>query len=110
MLPRPTRSGYDFDGWYKKKNYKSRIGEVAQGSTGNLTLYAKWVKCSGKAKSNSAKLTACKATGAGKVSVKAKISKRVASSDDYYYLMYLNPMNQKTYKVADKAYKKKSIS
>ncbi len=109
-LPRPTRGGYDFDGWYKKSNHTGRIGDVAQGSIGNLTLYAKWVKCTRAAKADSAKITTCKATGVGKVSVKAKISKRVASDDDYYYLMYINPMSQKIYKMAEKAYKKTSIS
>ncbi len=109
-LPRPTRKGYDFDGWYKTSKFKKRIGEITKGSTGNLTLYAKWVKCTQKPKSDSAKLTSCKATGTGKISVKATVKKRVASSDDYYYLMYLNPFNKRTLKVAAKAYKKKSIT
>lgn len=110
VLPRPTRKGYDFDGWYKKSNFKNRIGEIKPGQTGNLVVYAKWVKCTEKAKSDSAKLTTCKATGSGKVSVQATIKKRVASSDDYYYLMYINPMNQKIYRVASKVYKKKNIT
>ncbi len=110
VLPRPTKKGYDFDGWYKTSNFKKRVGEIAEGNTGNLTLYAKWVKCTQKPKSDSAKLTACKATGTGKVSVKATIKTRVASSDDYYYLMYINPLNQKMYKEAAKVYKKKNIS
>lgn len=109
-LPRPTRKGYDFDGWYKTSSLKNRVGEIKKGSTGNLKLYAKWTKCTTKATSGSAKITTCKATGTGKVTVKAAIKKRIASSDDYYYLVYVNPMNQKVYKAAAKTYKKKSIT
>ena len=109
-LPTPTRKGYDFDGWYKDKKYKKRIGEVKNGSTGNLTLYAKWVKCTGQARKDSAKLTACKAVSQKKVKVQATIKSRVASSDDYYYLVYVNPAKKKPYKMAKKAYKKKKIT
>ena len=31
-IPRPTRKGYDFDGWYKDKKYKKRVGEIKNGS------------------------------------------------------------------------------
>ena len=109
-LPRPTRKGYDFDGWYRTSSLKRRIGEIKKGSTGNLKLYAKWTKCTTKAKVGAAKITSCKATGTGKVTVKATVKKRIASSDDYYYLVYMNPMNQKIYKAAAKAYKKKGIT
>ena len=109
-LPRPTRKGYDFDGWYKDKKYKKRIGEVVNGSTGNLTLYAKWVKCTRQAKSNSAKLTACKVVSQKTVKVQAAIKSRVASSDDYYYLMYVSPVNKKPYRMVKKAYKKKKVT
>lgn len=27
-IPRPTRKGYDFDGWYKDKKYKKRVGKL----------------------------------------------------------------------------------
>ncbi len=109
-LPRPSRSGYDFDGWYKTSKLTKRVGEIKKGSTGNVHLYAKWVRCTRKAKVGAAKITSCKATGTGKVSVKVKIKNRIASSDDYYYLVYMNPMNKKIYKAAAKAYKKKSIT
>ncbi len=110
VLPRPTRKGYDFDGWYKTSNFKKRVGEIKEGNTGNLTVYAKWTKCTTKAKAGSAKITKCKATGTGKVSIKAKIKNRIASSDDYYYLVYINPMNKKIYKEAAKVYKKTNIT
>lgn len=110
VLPRPTRKGYDFDGWYKDAKCKKRIGEVKQGQTGNLTLYAKWVKCTRKGGTGSAKITKCQATGTDKVKVNVTIKKRIASSDDYYYLVYVNPINKKAYKMAAKAYKKTKIS
>ncbi len=109
-IPRPTRKGYDFDGWYKDKKYKKRVGEIKNGSTGNRTFYAKWVKCTRKATSNSAKLTACKAVSKKKVRVKATIKSRVLSSDDYYYLVYVNPVSNTPYKTVKKVYKKKNIS
>lgn len=110
VLPRPTRKGYDFDGWYKTSNFKKRVGEIKEGNTGNLTVYAKWTKCTTKAKLGAAKITKCKATGTGKVTIKATVKNRIASSDDYYYLVYMNPMNQKVYKAAAKIYKKKSLT
>lgn len=109
-LPKPTKKGYDFDGWYTDKTYKKRVDTVKQGRTGKLILYAKWVKCSRKAKSDSAKITYCNATGKDRIRVKATIKKRVASSDDYYYLVYTNPNSKKPYKMAARAYKKKYIA
>lgn len=105
-LPTPKRSGYDFDGWYTDKTYKNRIDEVETGSEGDLMLYAKWVKCSGKISKKIVKITSCKATKTNTISVQAKVKRRVASSDDYYYLVYVNPMSNKVYKMAEKTYKK----
>ena len=42
-LADPTREGYTFAGWYQTQEYSgAKITEIAQGSVGNLTLYAKW--------------------------------------------------------------------
>lgn len=41
-LLNPKRSGYKFVGWYKDSKYKKRITKITKGTTGNLTLYAKW--------------------------------------------------------------------
>lgn len=109
-LPKPTRKGYDFDGWYKDTKYKKRVDKIQQGRTGNLTVYAKWVRCTRKAKSNSAKITYCNATGTGKVKVKATVKKRIASSDDYYYLVYVKPDSKQPYKMAARSYKKKNLT
>lgn len=41
-LKDPTaRVGYDFDGWY---NGEVKVTEIAKGSTGDLTLTAKWIQ------------------------------------------------------------------
>lgn len=41
-LEEPTRYGYTFKGWYLDKDYQNRVTEIKRGSSGNLTLYAKW--------------------------------------------------------------------
>lgn len=40
-LKAPTRKGYTFKGWY---NGSKKITKIAKGSTGNVTLTAKWTK------------------------------------------------------------------
>lgn len=109
-LPKPSKKGYDFDGWYRDAKYKKRVDKIQKGRTGNITLYAKWVRCNTKATSKSAKITYCNATGKGKIKVKATVKKRIASSDDYYYLVYTNPSSKKAYKMAARTYKKKGLT
>jgi uncharacterized repeat protein (TIGR02543 family) len=43
-LKAPTRKGYTFVGWYKDSKYKNKVTKITKGSTGKLTLYAKWKK------------------------------------------------------------------
>lgn len=43
-LKNPTRDGYKFDGWYKDADYKEKVTQIAKGSTGDITLYAKWIE------------------------------------------------------------------
>ena len=38
----PTRYGYTFQGWFTDAEYQNEITKVKKGSSGNLTLYAKW--------------------------------------------------------------------
>ena len=38
----PTRTGYEFVGWYEDQSGTSAIREIPQGSTGVKTLYARW--------------------------------------------------------------------
>ena len=41
-LKDPTKKGYTFKGWYSDKNFKTKVTKIKKGSTGNVTLYAKW--------------------------------------------------------------------
>lgn len=42
-LPTPTRSGYNFYGWYTNASFTgSPVTQITKGSHGNVTLYAKW--------------------------------------------------------------------
>ena len=39
----PKRTGYDFDGWFSNEDFSGNIVEnIAGGTTGEITLYAKW--------------------------------------------------------------------
>lgn len=37
-----SREGYTFDGWYDSGEFTNKVTEIAQGSFGDKTLYAKW--------------------------------------------------------------------
>ena len=41
-LKDPAKAGYTFDGWYKDGEFTDEITEIPQGTTGDITLYAKW--------------------------------------------------------------------
>ncbi len=41
-LKSATRTGYTFAGWYKESVFTNKITKISKGSTGNVTLYAKW--------------------------------------------------------------------
>lgn len=43
-LKNPTRTHYTFLGWYDSPDFTNRVTAIAGGSTGDITLYAKWVK------------------------------------------------------------------
>lgn len=38
----PTKTGYTFNGWYTDDTYTIPVKEIATGSVGDVTLYAKW--------------------------------------------------------------------
>lgn len=40
----PTRADYTFDGWYKEAGFATKVESIAKGSTGKVTLFAKWTK------------------------------------------------------------------
>ena len=35
-------TGFDFAGWYTQRNEGQKVEEITSGSTGNITLYARW--------------------------------------------------------------------
>lgn len=41
-LQAPTKTGYNFAGWYTDSEYKNAITKIATGTYGNVELYAKW--------------------------------------------------------------------
>ncbi|MGP1604641.1 MAG: InlB B-repeat-containing protein [Treponema sp.] len=41
-LKDPEKTGFDFKGWYKDKDFKNKVEKIEKGITGKLTLYAKW--------------------------------------------------------------------
>ncbi|HBB71577.1 MAG TPA: hypothetical protein DCZ71_03105, partial [Ruminococcus sp.] len=38
----PAKTGYTFGGWYSDADFTTAVTQIAKGSTGNVTLYAKW--------------------------------------------------------------------
>ena len=43
-LKDPTKTGYKFNGWYSEAGFTNKVTEIATGSTGNKTFYAKWTE------------------------------------------------------------------
>ena len=41
-IPTASSSSYVFDGWYKNSNFTYKISEIAEGTTGALTVYGRW--------------------------------------------------------------------
>ncbi len=41
-LANPTKNGYTFGGWYTESAFTNQVTQIAKGSTGNKTFYAKW--------------------------------------------------------------------
>ncbi len=42
VLDVPEKDMYYFDGWFKEETFQNQVESIAMGSTGDLTLYAKW--------------------------------------------------------------------
>lgn len=40
----PTKENWTFGGWYSDENFTTPVTKISQGSSGNLTLYAKFTK------------------------------------------------------------------
>ncbi|MBO5012966.1 MAG: InlB B-repeat-containing protein [Paludibacteraceae bacterium] len=43
-LKDPTKTGYTFNGWYSEAGFTNKVTQIATGSTGDKTLYAKWTE------------------------------------------------------------------
>ncbi len=41
-LANGTRTGYTFGGWFSEETFQNQVTQIASGSVGNRTLYAKW--------------------------------------------------------------------
>ena len=41
-LGAPTKEGFIFNGWFYDKKFTDRATQISRGSTGDITLYAKW--------------------------------------------------------------------
>ena len=41
-LAAPTKKNYVFMGWYRDSKLTKKGARIAKGTTGNITLYAKW--------------------------------------------------------------------
>lgn len=79
-LKNPTRKGYTFKGWYTDKKFKNKITQIAQGSTKNYTLYAKWSKVSVKGTT----LSSAKKSKSKKIVLKYKKSSGAAGYEISY--------------------------
>ena len=44
ILKNPTKEGYFFINWYADANFKTVVTQIETGSTGDKTLYAKWIR------------------------------------------------------------------
>ena len=42
-LPMPVKDGYTFGGWYTESTLQNLLPQIAKGTTGNLSLYARWI-------------------------------------------------------------------
>lgn len=42
-LNNPTKEDFYFAGWYGEKTFENQVTQIEKGTTGNLTLYAKWL-------------------------------------------------------------------
>lgn len=43
-LKAPQKKGYQFGGWYLEKDFKTSINSIAKGHSGDISVYAKWLK------------------------------------------------------------------
>src|SRR5690606_13388591 len=44
ILEDPTKTGFTFLGWYSEETFIGKVTKIEQGSTNDVTLYAKWAE------------------------------------------------------------------
>lgn len=99
-LPKATRKGYSFKGWYTKKSGGTKVKSTTK-VNGNMTLYAQWSKVKvGKASISSLSV------GKKKVTVKTK----KVSGANGYQIRYSTKSNMKSVKIVTTTSLKKTIS
>ena len=103
----------------KGKTYYFKLRAFSYDSTGNkaYTAYSNVLNVKvkkgveeSKATSTSAKLQSCKIKNGNNLVVKFKVSKRIKSSDDSYYLVRLDPNTNKYYKMVKASAKLKTLT
>ncbi len=77
-LPKATRKGYTFAGWYTESSYKKKVTAIKKGTTGNKTFYAKWKKVSKPSKPS---ISALKNSRSKQLSIKLK--KKISGAKGY---------------------------
>ncbi len=50
VLQDASRSGHQFEGWYKEAAYSTRVTEIPKGTAADMTIYAKWSPLSASGK------------------------------------------------------------
>ena len=87
-----TKKNYFFAGWYRDAEKKTKVTQIKKGTTGDQTLYAKWIR-EYPATATSATITKFAATKKNTIRFTATVPKRLQSDDTYYYLVVLNPQS-----------------
>ena len=107
-IPQPVKATY----YVKARAYAyDELGEICYGKYSDVqkAVVTSSVK-EYKATSTSAKITSAKAVSTDTVTVKATIKKQVKSSDNFYYLVKINPSNNKVVCSLDKVFKGNKVS
>ncbi len=114
-----TSSSRTFTNLLKNKTYYFRMRSYNIDSTGErcYSPYSAIISCKIKkgvteyaANSDSASLKSCKVSKDKNLYVKAKVKKRLKSSDDFYYLVTVNPNSKKVLKMVEKCEKTTTVT
>lgn len=101
-LQNPTRTGYIFKGWYKDAKFKTKVTQIKKGSTGKVTLYAKWENVSTPKQTTVSKLT-------NKSGKKLSVTINKVSGADGYEIRYATKSSMKGAKKVTASSNKKTF-